>query len=298
MSSEPSPCHPDACPAAVERGSVRRPTPPCSASCSSPTAARSPAASAPWPARWASRTVAVYSDADEKLPFVQARPTRRCASARAPAKDSYLNIHGRSSTRRRRPAPQAVHPGYGFVSENAEFAARLHRRGHRLRRPAAGGDGADEGQEPGARRSSQAAGVPVVPGTRRRGAPTSRRRAREAERIGYPVLSRRRAAAAASAWRWRRTRPSWRRSSGQCTDRAKAAFGREGVYLERYFPAPRHIEVQILGDSHGNLHPRASSASARIQRRHQKVVEEAGSAAVRSTARTRRCAQQHVRRRR
>src|SRR5438477_116981 len=125
------------------------------------------------------------------------------------------------------------------------------------------------------RKLVQAAGVPVVPGSEGV-VPDLEACQREAARIGFPVLCKAAGGGGGIGMAAARDAGELEKVFRQCTDRARAAFGREGVYLERYFPRPRHIEVQILGDHHGHLiHGLERECS--IQRRHQKVVEEAPS---------------------
>jgi acetyl-CoA carboxylase biotin carboxylase subunit len=126
-----------------------------------------------------------------------------------------------------------------------------------------------------ARELVRRAGVPIVPGS---GAvvPTVASALMEAERLGYPVLCKAAGGGGGIGMAAAQGPQELEKVFRQCTDRARAAFGREGVYLERYFPSPRHIEVQILGDTHGAM-IHCGERECSIQRRHQKVVEEAGS---------------------
>jgi acetyl-CoA carboxylase biotin carboxylase subunit len=126
-----------------------------------------------------------------------------------------------------------------------------------------------------ARKLVAAAGVPVVPGSEDV-VPDVASSLAAAERIGYPVLCKAAGGGGGIGMAAAKDPAELEKVFRQCTDRAKAAFGREGVYLERYFPAPRHIEVQILGDHHGHL-IHCLERECSIQRRHQKVVEEAPS---------------------
>jgi acetyl-CoA carboxylase biotin carboxylase subunit len=217
-------------------------------------------------------TVAVYSDADADLPFVK-EADEAVRLGPAPAKDSYLNIPALLEAAKKTGA-QAVHPGYGFVSENAEFARTCTEAGIVFvgPPPEAMLRMKDKSQ---ARKLVAAAGVPVVPGTEDV-VPDVGSAVAAAERIGYPVLCKAAGGGGGIGMAAAKDPAELEKVFRQCTDRAKAAFGREGVYLERYFPAPRHIEVQILGDHHGHLiHGLERECS--IQRRHQKVVEEAPS---------------------
>jgi acetyl-CoA carboxylase biotin carboxylase subunit len=217
-------------------------------------------------------TVAVYSDADVDLPFVK-EADEAVRLGPAPAKDSYLNVPAILEAAKKTGA-QAVHPGYGFVSENAEFARACTEAGIVFvgPPPEAMLRMKDKSQ---ARKLVAAAGVPVVPGTEDV-VPDVGSAVAAAERIGYPVLCKAAGGGGGIGMAAAKDPAELEKVFRQCTDRAKAAFGREGVYLERYFPAPRHIEVQILGDHQGHLiHGLERECS--IQRRHQKVVEEAPS---------------------
>ncbi|MFE8601354.1 acetyl-CoA carboxylase biotin carboxylase subunit [Archangium violaceum] len=217
-------------------------------------------------------TVAVYSDADAELPFVR-EADEAVRLGPAPAKDSYLNIAAILEAAKSTGA-DAVHPGYGFVSENAEFATACKAAGITFvgPPPEAMLRMKDKSQ---ARKLVAAAGVPVVPGTEDV-LPDVQAALAAAESIGYPVLCKAAGGGGGIGMAAANNPAELEKVFRQCTDRAKAAFGREGVYIERYFPAPRHIEVQILGDHHGNL-IHCLERECSIQRRHQKVVEEAPS---------------------
>jgi acetyl-CoA carboxylase, biotin carboxylase subunit len=217
------------------------------------------------------QTVAVYSDADEKLPFVK-EANEAVRLGPAPAKDSYLNVEAILEAVKKTGA-EAVHPGYGFISENAQFARTISNAGVTfIGPPPEAMERMKDKSE--ARRLVVEAGVPVVPGTATV-VPDVATAAKEAEAIGYPVLCKAAGGGGGIGMAVAQTPADLEKVFRACSDRAKAAFGREGVYLERYFPAPRHIEVQILGDLKGHtLHVLERECS--IQRRHQKVVEEAG----------------------
>jgi len=217
-------------------------------------------------------TVAVYSDADEKLPFVR-EAAESIRIGPPPAKDSYLNIPAILDAAKKTGA-EAIHPGYGFLSENADFARACKDAGVIWvgPPPEAMARMKDKSQ---ARKIVQSAGVPVVPGSEGV-VPDLESCQREAARIGFPVLCKAAGGGGGIGMAAAKDPGELEKVFRQCTDRARAAFGREGVYLERYFPRPRHIEVQILGDHHGHLiHGLERECS--IQRRHQKVVEEAPS---------------------
>jgi acetyl-CoA carboxylase biotin carboxylase subunit len=217
------------------------------------------------------RTVAVYSDADEKLPFVR-EADESVRLGPAPAKDSYLNTQALLDAAKKTGA-EAIHPGYGFVSENAEFATTVAQSGLVFIGPPPESMTRMKDKSE-ARRLVAAAGVPIVPGSEGllRDAAEA---AREAERIGFPVLLKAAGGGGGIGMTVANTAADVEKAYRASTDRARSAFGRDGVYLERYFAAPRHIEVQILGDGKKTLHILERECS--IQRRHQKVVEEAGS---------------------
>ncbi len=217
------------------------------------------------------KTVAVYSDADADLPFVK-EANEAVRIGPAPAKDSYLNVEALLAAAKQTGA-EAIHPGYGFVSENAEFARACTAAGVVFvgPPPEAMLRMKDKSE---ARRLVSAAGVPVVPGTAQTVPDVATAQA-EAERIGYPVLCKAASGGGGIGMAVANTPDELAKVFRQCMDRAKAAFGKDGLYLEKYFAAPRHLEVQILGDLHGHT-LLVLDRECSIQRRHQKVVEEAG----------------------
>jgi len=218
------------------------------------------------------RTVAVYSDADETLPFVK-EADEAVRLGPAPAKDSYLNQEALLAAAKKTGA-EAIHPGYGFVSENAAFAQACTAQGIVFvgPPPEAMLRMKDKSE---ARKLVAAAGVPIVPGSEAV-LPDALSAAAEAERIGYPVLCKAAGGGGGIGMQVANGAAELEKAFRASADRARSAFGREGIYLERYFARPRHIEVQILGDLHGHtIHGLERECS--IQRRHQKVVEEAGS---------------------
>jgi len=218
------------------------------------------------------KTVAVYSDADVDLPFVK-EADEAVRIGPAPAKESYLNVEALLAAAKKTGA-QAIHPGYGFVSENAEFARACQQAGIVFvgPPPEAMLRMKDKSE---ARRLVAAAGVPIVPGSKDI-VPDLSAALAEAERIGYPVLCKAAGGGGGIGMAVATTPTELEKAFRACMDRARSAFGRDGIYLEKYFAAPRHLEVQILGDLHGHtIHVLDRECS--IQRRHQKVVEEAGS---------------------
>ncbi|MHB8419886.1 MAG: acetyl-CoA carboxylase biotin carboxylase subunit [Myxococcales bacterium] len=213
-------------------------------------------------------TVAVYSSADEKLPHVTAAD-EAVAIGPPPPKDSYLKIDAILDAARRAGA-EAIHPGYGFLSENADFAARCGAAGLTFvgPPPEAMARMKDKAQ---ARQLAVGAGVPVVPGSDGTVEDLGEARA-IGERIGYPLLVKAANGGGGIGMQVAADEVGLEKAMKSCADRARAAFGRPAVYLERYYPAPRHVEVQVLGDGSTLLHFFERECS--VQRRYQKVVEE------------------------
>ena len=221
------------------------------------------------------RAVSVYSDVDRDAPFV------RFADCAYPlgdptASESYLNqekivdIAVRSGS-------DAIHPGYGFLSENSAFAQRVINAGLLFIGPTPESM-ALMGSKTSARKLAQSIGVPIVPGSP--GAVDSEKDARAiAEQIGFPVLLK---ASGGGGGKGMRVIPSSSELPSAYTSarsEARAAFGDDRVYIEKYVESPRHIEVQILGDSFGNV-IHLGERECSIQRRHQKIIEESPSCVV------------------
>jgi len=220
-------------------------------------------------------SVAVYSDADRLSPHVRAA-TRAVALGPAPAADSYLNIP-KLIAAARDTGCQAVHPGYGFLSERAPFAEAVVEAGLTFVGPSPAAIKA-MGDKTEARRRMQQAGVPIVPGITtplRDGAEALR----EAERIGFPVLLKAAAGGGGKGMRLVRAPAEVAPAFAAARSEAMKAFGDGSVYLEKYIERPRHIEIQVLGDSHGRV-VSLGERECSIQRRHQKLIEEAPSVAV------------------
>jgi acetyl-CoA carboxylase biotin carboxylase subunit len=224
------------------------------------------------------RSVAVFSDADRA-----ARHVRDADDAvhigPSEAARSYLNIEAIVDAARRTGA-DAIHPGYGFLAENAAFAAACRDAGLTFIGPSPEAIGL-MGSKTAAREIAMRAGVPVVPGTER---PFSAEVSEEeiasaAAAVGYPLLVK--AVAGGGGKGMRAVERSEDLAGAVRTARSEAgsAFGDTGVYLERRLRRPRHIEIQLLGDAHGTVVPFVERECS-IQRRHQKVVEESPSAAV------------------
>ena len=216
------------------------------------------------------RAVAVYSEADRLSPHVLEADEAYPIGA-APASESYLR-GDRLIEVAIRAQVDAIHPGYGFLAERADFARAVEASGLRFVGPspdaiAAMGDKAE------ARRRAAAAGVPIVPGLAEPASDAS-----EAERaaadIGFPVLLKAAAGGGGKGMRVVREPSELARAFEAASREALAAFGDGRVYLERCIERPRHIEIQILGDAHGNV-VHLGERECSIQRRHQKLVEEA-----------------------
>ncbi|MEP6654667.1 MAG: acetyl-CoA carboxylase biotin carboxylase subunit [Myxococcales bacterium] len=219
------------------------------------------------------RTVAVHSTADAEALHVRFADEKVCIGP-PPARDSYLHIPVLISAAEVSGA-DAVHPGYGFLSENAHFAEVVTRCGFKWIGPQ------PEvmrlmGDKVSARATMAKAGVPILPGT---GVIESDRDAEKAvEKIGFPIIIK---ASAGGGGRGMKIVEDRRRLSAQLSaarSEAQAGFGNPAVYLERYIGRPRHVEVQVLGD--GDRAIALGERECSIQRRHQKLVEEAPSVAL------------------
>ncbi|MGO6982212.1 acetyl/propionyl/methylcrotonyl-CoA carboxylase subunit alpha [Rhizobium leguminosarum] len=216
------------------------------------------------------RTIAVYSEADAGLPFVR-EADEAIAIGPSPARESYLS-QTRILEAARKTGAAAIHPGYGFLSENAGFAEAVEKAGI-IWVGAPPGAIRAMGLKDAAKELMQAAGVPVTPGYI--GADQSDERlASEAEATGYPVLIKAVAGGGGKGMR-RVDRPEdFAELLASCRREAAAAFGDDRVLIERYIANPRHIEVQVFADKLGNcVHLFERDCS--LQRRHQKVIEEA-----------------------
>src|SRR5881227_3578578 len=220
-------------------------------------------------------SVAVYSDADRLSPHVRAAHVAVPIGA-APAAESYLDIAKLLEAARATDC-QAVHPGYGFLSERAPFAEAVTQAGLTFIGPPATAIRA-MGDKTEARRRMQAAGVPIVPGTTRPVADHAQARP-EAARLGYPVLLKAVAGGGGKGMRLVQTEAELEAAFEAAQSEAQKAFGAGEVYLEKYLERPRHIEIQVLADSFGRV-VSLGERECSIQRRHQKLIEEAPSLAV------------------
>lgn len=218
------------------------------------------------------RTVAVYSEADaDALHVAMADDAVLLGPARA--RDSYLNID-RIIEAAKKTGAEAIHPGYGFLSENAEFARRCAAEGIVFVGPTAEMMEA-MGSKSGSKALMEKAGVPLVPGYHGE-AQDEKTLADAANKIGFPVLAKASAGGGGRGMRIVRSADELAAAIVSAKREALAAFGDDRMLIEKFVQNPRHIEVQIIGDSHGNLLS-LFERECTLQRRHQKVIEEAPS---------------------
>ncbi|WP_291299325.1 acetyl-CoA carboxylase biotin carboxylase subunit [Elioraea sp.] len=226
------------------------------------------------------RTVAVHSTADANAMHVRLADESVCIGPPA-ARDSYLNVPALLSAAAITGA-DAIHPGYGFLSENADFAEIVEAHGIAFIGPSPThirmmGDKIE------AKRTMARLGVPLVPGSD--GELSSAEEAiAVAEKIGFPVLIKAAAGGGGRGMKVARSRDEVAEAFRVARTEAKAAFSNDAVYMEKYLDRPRHIELQVLADAHGNV-VHFGERDCSLQRRHQKLVEEAGSPALDAAAR-------------
>jgi 3-methylcrotonyl-CoA carboxylase alpha subunit len=221
------------------------------------------------------RVIAVYSEADARAQHVQMADEAYLLGA-APPRESYLNIE-RIIAAARASHAGAIHPGYGFLSENAGFAEACQSAGLVFVGPPAAAIRA-MGSKAAAKTLMEKAGVPVVPGYHGEAQDTGIF-AREAQRIGFPVLLKAVAGGGGKGMRIVRRDDELEAAAASARREAAAAFGDGRLLIEKFMGRPRHIEVQIFGDSHGGV-VSLFERECTLQRRHQKVIEEAPSAAL------------------
>lgn len=221
------------------------------------------------------KTVAVYSAADKNALHVQLADEAYCIGE-APAKSSYLNIPNLLSIASHSQA-EAIHPGYGFLAENADFAQLCEERGITFIGPSPEAI-RKMGTKAIARETMKQAGVPTVPGTE--GIIEDLEEAvRVARAIGYPVIAKATAGGGGKGMRVANNEEELRKAIRQAQKEAEIAFGNAGVYLEKYLEEPRHIEIQVMADQYGHV-VHLGERDCSIQRRHQKLIEEAPSPAL------------------
>src|SRR5271169_2489901 len=220
-------------------------------------------------------TVAVHSTADADAMHVRLADESVCIGP-PPSKDSYLNVPALLAACEITGA-DAVHPGYGFLSENARFAEiladhNLHFIGPKAEHIRLMGDKIE------AKRTAKKLGIPVVPGSDG-GVDSDAEAGNIADSIGYPVLIKAAAGGGGRGMKVVRTAADLAGALATARSEAKAAFGDDAVYLEKYLEKPRHIEIQVLGDGQGRaIH--LGDRDCSLQRRHQKVWEEGPSPAL------------------
>ena len=222
------------------------------------------------------QTVAVFSDADRTALHVRgAHEAIRIGPP--PPGESYLRIHHLLEACRETGA-DAVHPGYGFLAENADFARRVVEAGLRFVGPTPASMDA-MGDKISARRTVASTGVPLVPGAELDQAGDTKALMATANRVGYPLLVKASAGGGGKGMRLVREPKGLVEAVARASGEAKTAFGDATVYLERFVSGPRHIEIQVLADGHGHTIA-LGERECSVQRRHQKVIEERPSSAV------------------
>jgi len=221
------------------------------------------------------KTVAVYSTADRESLHVRFADEAVCIGD-APSKDSYLNIPRIISAAEITNA-DAIHPGYGFLSERSEFSAICHEYGIKFIGPTPAMIEA-MGDKSTAKDTMKKAGVPTIPGSD--GLLDSIEQGiKLAKEIGYPVIVKATAGGGGKGMRIINSESEFKKAWDDAKREAGAAFGNDGLYLEKFVEEPRHIEIQIVGDQYGKV-CHLSERDCSIQRRHQKLVEETPSPVV------------------
>jgi acetyl-CoA carboxylase, biotin carboxylase subunit len=225
-------------------------------------------------------TVAVYSEADRECLHTRFADDDVCIGG-APARDSYLNI-SRIIAAAEITGADAIHPGYGFLAENAEFADIVKASNITFIGPT-GDQIRQMGDKANARKLAQKYKVPTVPGSPGPVA-DAETGVKLAEKIGFPVIIKAAAGGGGKGMRVALDGDAFAQAFALAQQEALAAFGSDQVYLEKYLARPRHIEIQIMGDTHGKI-MHLCERDCSVQRRHQKLIEEAPSPAVDQTLR-------------
>jgi acetyl-CoA carboxylase biotin carboxylase subunit len=221
------------------------------------------------------RSVAVYSKEDAKSLHVQLADQRICIGE-GPAKFSYLNMDS-IITAAKNMGADAIHPGFGFLSENSEFVRKCQENGITFIGPDA--DVIDRmGNKAHARKTMMEAGVPVVPGTKEPvyEAETGKILARE---IGYPVMIKASSGGGGKGMRVAKSEDEFEFQFNLAQRESANAFGDDTMYIERFVENPRHVEIQIMADCHGNV-VALGDRDCSVQRNHQKLIEESPSPAI------------------
>lgn len=221
------------------------------------------------------RSVAVYSKEDAKSLHVQLADQRICIGE-GPARNSYLNMD-RIITAAKNMEADAIHPGFGFLSENSEFVRKCEENGITFIGPKA--DVIDKmGNKSQARSTMMEAGVPVVPGTKE---PVYEAEVGKklAEEIGYPVMIKASSGGGGKGMRVANSADEFEFQFNMAQRESANAFGDDTMYIERFVQNPRHVEIQIMADSHGNV-VALGDRDCSVQRNHQKLIEESPSPAI------------------
>jgi acetyl-CoA carboxylase biotin carboxylase subunit len=217
------------------------------------------------------RTVVVHSEADTEAKYVKLADESVCIGP-APAAASYLNIPAIISAAEVTDA-EAIHPGYGFLSENADFAEKVERSGFVFIGPRPENIRL-MGDKVSAKQAMTKAGVPTVPGSEGALPDDPKETVRIARKVGYPVIIKAAGGGGGRGMRVVHTEAALLNAVNMTRTEAQAAFANPTVYLERYLEQPRHIEIQVLADAHKNA-VFLGERDCSLQRRHQKVMEEA-----------------------
>jgi acetyl-CoA carboxylase biotin carboxylase subunit len=217
------------------------------------------------------RTVVVHSEADTEAKYVKLADESVCIGP-PPAAASYLNIPSIISAAEVTDA-EAIHPGYGFLSENADFAEKVERSGFVFIGPRPENIRL-MGDKVSAKQAMSKAGVPTVPGSDGVLAEDAKEIVRVARKVGYPVIIKAAAGGGGRGMRVVHTEAALLNAVSMTRAEAQAAFANGSVYLEKYLEHPRHIEIQVLADAHKNA-VHLGERDCSLQRRHQKVMEEA-----------------------
>ncbi|MEH6758425.1 MAG: acetyl/propionyl/methylcrotonyl-CoA carboxylase subunit alpha [Parasphingorhabdus sp.] len=231
------------------------------------------------------RTIAVYSDADAHAMHVKAAD-EAVHIGPSPAAESYL-VADKILAAAKQTGAEAIHPGYGFLSENADFAQSVIDAGLIWVGPKPASI-RDMGLKDAAKKLMTDAGVPVTPGYQGDNQSPDHL-AKEAEKIGYPVLIKAVAGGGGKGMRKVDVAADFLSALSSCQREAEASFGNDIVLIEKWINNPRHIEVQVFGDSHGNI-VHLFERDCSLQRRHQKVIEEAPAPGMDETTRSAICA--------
>ena len=221
------------------------------------------------------RSVAVYSKEDAKSLHVQLADQRICIGE-GPARNSYLNMD-RIIAAAENMGADAIHPGFGFLSENSEFVRKCKENGITFIGPDA--DVIDKmGNKSHARKTMMDAGVPVVPGTKEPvyDAETGKKLAEE---IGYPVMIKASSGGGGKGMRVAANEDEFEFQFNTAQRESDNAFGDDTMYIEKFIENPRHVEIQIMADSHGNV-VALGERDCSVQRNHQKLIEESPSPAI------------------